>query len=318
MVVLVLYAKKDCQKVRSTPGARAKCPACGNDVIAKCGSIKVWHWSHISADCDPWSEPETEWHLGWKEEFPEECREVVIGPHRADVCTSSGIVIEFQHSPISSSEITEREQFYGERMIWVVDASRFKENLESNFRQPDTVKWINPRKSWFYSTRPLFFDLGDGYLMYVKDLLLGEYYSAKYAARVTLIPRDFFLSKYRDNKKPNNQDKSYSRKSLASEMDKIKREQEEAREKNERMKKKRQEEEEERKRQRDNYLKELAEKNEKTAKENGFSSYDLYLNHLRMKRQAESLAEMDRILNRKPVETDPIYKAIDEAWSYRS
>ena len=162
----MLYATKDDQKIRPQPGMRAKCPACGDDVIAKCGGVKVWHWSHLAADCDPWSEPETEWHLTWKERFPQECREVVIGNHRADVLTKSGIVIEFQHSSISTEEIEERESFYGERMMWVIDASPFSANVGPFIEGSDDglifdLEWRFRRKTWWSSRRPKFFCFGD-------------------------------------------------------------------------------------------------------------------------------------------------------------
>ena len=45
-------------------------------------------------------------------------------PHRADIVTASGGVVEIQHSPISVDVITEREEFYGERMAWIFDATQ--------------------------------------------------------------------------------------------------------------------------------------------------------------------------------------------------
>lgn len=100
------------------------CPGCDGEVRAKCGEIVSWHWAHINADCDPWSEPETEWHKQWKNHFPPEWQEVVLDLHRADVKTPKG-VIEFQNSPINPAEIKERESFYG-KMIWIVNALNFK------------------------------------------------------------------------------------------------------------------------------------------------------------------------------------------------
>lgn len=110
-------------RILAEPGLRAMCPVCGAPVIAKCGDILAWHWSHLTRDCDPWYEPESAWHREWKECFPTEWREVVIGNHRADLKTPKGVV-EFQASCISSTEIQERESFYG-RMIWVVKAEEF-------------------------------------------------------------------------------------------------------------------------------------------------------------------------------------------------
>ena len=66
----------------------------------------------------------TEWHLGWQRAVPPGRREVVMGPHRADLVTASGGVVEIQHSPISADVITEREEFYGDRMAWIFDATK--------------------------------------------------------------------------------------------------------------------------------------------------------------------------------------------------
>ncbi len=107
----------------ATPGAIATCPQCSEALRAKCGEIVTWHWAHIAGtDCDPWAEHETDWHLEWKRHCPQ--TEVVFARnacvHRADGVTQTGVVVEFQHSPISVSDIAEREAFYG-RMIWLFD-----------------------------------------------------------------------------------------------------------------------------------------------------------------------------------------------------
>ena len=102
----------------ASPGAGGTCPSCGAALVPKCGSIVSWHWAHKASDCDHWSEPESQWHIDWKQLFPKAWQEVSFGPHRADVGTRNGI-IEFQRSSISADEIAERERFYG-KMIWVV------------------------------------------------------------------------------------------------------------------------------------------------------------------------------------------------------
>jgi competence CoiA-like predicted nuclease len=103
----------------SYSGQRAICPNCGGTLIAKCGTIYIQHWQHWKErDCDPWQENETIWHRGWKARFPFEWQEVVIEKsgerHRADVRTDMNVVIEFQNSPISTSDIRIREEFYGD------------------------------------------------------------------------------------------------------------------------------------------------------------------------------------------------------------
>lgn len=149
-----------------TPGARSKCPACEGDVIAKCGRIVTWHWAHAVMDCDPWSEPETQWHVDWKERYPLECREVVIGKHRADV-HFQGRTVEFQNSPISRDEIREREQFYGKGLVWVVNGKRFEERFVIRSKRQTvhgdycTFRWKRAHSSWFGHSRELFIDFCD-------------------------------------------------------------------------------------------------------------------------------------------------------------
>ena len=120
----------DSARLEAEPGKSATCPDCGGEVIAKCGEHRVWHWSHIGRrDCDSWSESETPWHRGWKGHFPRECQEIICRSesgvsHRADVKTRSGLIVEFQRSPIAPNEQRKRESFYGDRLIWLVDGTR--------------------------------------------------------------------------------------------------------------------------------------------------------------------------------------------------
>src|SRR5262249_40527523 len=118
-------------------GLSAVCPVCGAPVIAKCGNIRIWHWAHRGRlACDPWWE-ETDWHRGWKGEFPEHWQEVIHRSesgekHIADVKTESGIVLEFQHSPLRPEERDAREDFY-RTMAWVVDGLRLKKDRTQFF-----------------------------------------------------------------------------------------------------------------------------------------------------------------------------------------
>lgn len=126
----------DEHKVKINPtysGQRATCPFCKGLLIGKCGDIYVWHWQHQQdRQCDPWQEHETDWHRNWKDNFPDNWQEVImevgLEKHIADVRTSKGIVIELQNSPISTSTIKIRENFY-KNMIWIVNAEPFKDSF---------------------------------------------------------------------------------------------------------------------------------------------------------------------------------------------
>jgi hypothetical protein len=154
------YALFSGEKTEAFPGARGTCPGCGGETIAKCGALKIWHWAHVGDDCDPWHEPESAWHLGWKNEAPSAQCEVVIGQHRADIVGKDGTVVELQHSAIPPADIAARERFYG-RMIWLFDAAPFAENVSLRIRGSyTTFRWRWPRKTHGEITRPLFWDFG--------------------------------------------------------------------------------------------------------------------------------------------------------------
>jgi hypothetical protein len=156
-------------RVEAEPGAKGTCPSCRSPVIAKCGELVVWHWAHKSKDCDPWAESESRWHSFWKRLAYPDCREVTIGPHRADI-KSGDRVIELQHSSISSTEIRKREEFYG-NMVWIVDGSVFLKNFSIRPKEGYvTFRWKHPHKGWFAATKPIYIDFGSGCLLEVKKL----------------------------------------------------------------------------------------------------------------------------------------------------
>jgi competence protein CoiA len=173
----MMYAlDDDDRRIEATPGAAARCPICERQCIPKCGHIVIWHWAHIAReDCDLWSEPDTEWHRNWQSVLPEECREIVIGCHRADLVTPTGTIIELQHSSISPDEIAEREDFYGERLVWLFDAAdAYADDRLSIRRRPGqqyvTFRWKHPRKSVACCARPVLLDLGDGRVLRVRRM----------------------------------------------------------------------------------------------------------------------------------------------------
>lgn len=165
----MLYANNDDVKTKATPGKRARCPVCGDDVIAKCGAINAWHWAHASReDCDPWFGGESAWHLGWKDLVKAKWTEVVMPPHRADIVGINNTVIELQHSSISLPEMVEREIFYGKRLAWLFDMERFVDKPDPAllfYHRPNytAFAWKHGHSSQAFSQCPIFWDLGNGY-----------------------------------------------------------------------------------------------------------------------------------------------------------
>ena len=178
----MIYAiGNDSKRKKATPAGVGTCPHCSSVMVPKCGDINIWHWAHKSTKgCDAWRESETDWHRQWKSIVPSERAEVTISNfgqrHRADIITSKGVVVELQHSAISTADIAEREAFYGD-MIWVFDISdclqkrwignyggvdyfdnRFQLHNKGNYY---TFRWKHPRKHIAYTTKPTFLDFGD-------------------------------------------------------------------------------------------------------------------------------------------------------------
>ncbi|MCK5875368.1 MAG: hypothetical protein KAG82_11800 [Alcanivoracaceae bacterium] len=175
------YAIVSNEKIEATKGAKGVCPSCGSELVAKCGKVKVNHWSHKgSRNCDSWWENETEWHRSWKDNFSKEWQEVVHfdesgEKHIADVKTPSAWVLEFQHSVISPEERQTRNSFYG-HIVWVVDGTRrttdkkqFQKILEDGVRIRSKIPIIRTNfpddcrllKEWHGSSL-VFFDFGKG------------------------------------------------------------------------------------------------------------------------------------------------------------
>jgi len=120
------------------------CPCCGARLVLKQGPLRDWHFAHESdAECDAFTESKmSEWHIKHQEQFPEQCREVRLEldgvVHIADIMID-GLIIEFQHSPMSNETFEERSRFYSKfgRLLWVFDCR--KQWTESN------IVWIEKK-----------------------------------------------------------------------------------------------------------------------------------------------------------------------------
>jgi hypothetical protein len=162
--MLLALADDGTRRVQPSPNSRARCPSCLGAVLSKCGNVVCWHWAHEAVDdCDEWAKGETAWHRDWKERFPEEWREVVVGCHRADIRTPDGMTVEFQASPISDTDIQARERHYG-RVIWVFDASEAFAMGRLTIDADGDMQWESPKKSWLVPARRPYLDVGDGWL----------------------------------------------------------------------------------------------------------------------------------------------------------
>lgn len=223
----MIWAIKDSKRIKSSPKLKASCPICGEEVLAKCGSIKIWHWAHKSNfECDKWGEHETEWHINWKNEFPREQQEIIIKKCISDYCNNKKynhnhideynhgdcvdcefikhiadiktkyLVIELQNSIISPEEIIEKELFYG-NMIWVLNGDKFGNGLCLRRKgEIFTFRWKHPPKSWWNATKPLFIDFCDGKTMFE---LKKVYNSIPCGGWGRLLSKQEFLKRFKDD-----------------------------------------------------------------------------------------------------------------------
>ncbi len=172
------YAVVNRERKTAFAGGRGLCQVCNGETIAKCGQFMRHHWAHKALrNCDHWWENESDWHRDWKNQFPENWQEVICydrvngEKHVADIKTAHSIVVEFQHSLLTSDEMRSREQFYVE-MVWVVDGLRnlqdeinFRLGMKEKFFENVWVfEWWGRGKlfeRWCNATKPVFLDFRD-------------------------------------------------------------------------------------------------------------------------------------------------------------
>jgi competence CoiA-like predicted nuclease len=144
-------------------GLKGTCQFCGDIMVPKCGDSRIEHWAHKKKNCDDWQlGKETAWHINWKKtiglQFAE--KRITIGAeyHIADILIEGkadqyDLLIEFQNSPISQSEIRDRETFYGEGLIWVINGRELgnKIAIDRFFLKSDIRKWIyDPEFDYYF------------------------------------------------------------------------------------------------------------------------------------------------------------------------
>lgn len=186
--IIMKFALVEGRRVEAQRKLSGECPSCGSAMVAKCGERRVRHWAHHGTrQCDPWWENETEWHRGWKNNFPIDWQEVIHRAengerHIADVKTTHGRVIEFQHSYLDPKERRDREGFYGS-IVWVVNGLRRARDKPNFYKCLDEGRIIGLRPltysvpnrcglllEWSESNVGVYFDFGTA----KEDMLFGN------------------------------------------------------------------------------------------------------------------------------------------------
>ena len=128
MKMLSAYKKDTKDLIFAIKNIKGICPDCGEEMIPKCGSIIPPYWSHKKAtNCDSkYSDGMSQWHINWQNTIlnptPGINVEVYIDNlyrKRADLVCESGLIVEFQKSPMPLEERKLREKNY-KNMIWVI------------------------------------------------------------------------------------------------------------------------------------------------------------------------------------------------------
>ena len=149
--------KHNQERMHPHPKGKGSCPVCSEEVIAKCGSVNVWHWAHkTSTDC-PGAKLETYWHRQMKEKFPEDQREAIVRNHLGTVIADAydketNTMYEFDFkNQLTTEEINKKNDIYrasGYKVIWVFHVD------DSITDRIGSTK--NPRVRWFkYGLRRL-------------------------------------------------------------------------------------------------------------------------------------------------------------------
>lgn len=165
----MMYAHDtDGARVFARPDTEARCPQCAAEVVPKCGELTAWHWAHhprLGGDCDPWAEVPGLWHFDWQKHAAPEFREVVVGEHLAPLRSPGGLIVELREGSLSPAEIREREDYYGDKLIWLWSARDAWRSQRFAVKPPRpdgyvTFRWKQPRKVIAPCRRPVYLDLG--------------------------------------------------------------------------------------------------------------------------------------------------------------
>lgn len=199
----MLLAKRYDKVIEAYPNGSALCPHCDGIVISKCGEVKIWHWAH-KVECPYHTEPETQWHLQWKEQA-HQCGydvEVRNNDHILDAFNpSTKTAIEFQHSPILLNELRQRcidATASGFLINWLFDYTNNYRKVDWNppfINQKKTARYIKIK----YYNRKYDSILQNGYPIYGKIFLdfssniLQEIYQVLWLKRgySSLVPVNF-------------------------------------------------------------------------------------------------------------------------------
>ena len=168
----MLYALVNGIKELPKKGLIGICPVCEEQLIPKCGTINIHHWSHKKdSECEYRNDNDMcQWHKYWQNLFDKENQEVIIkknGKRKMADVYINGMTIEFQHSYISNDEIKKRENHY-DNLIWIFDFTDNNLNVKKNIYDDCSILILDMK----YNMR-LYYDNNKKFRNIPKDKLLN-------------------------------------------------------------------------------------------------------------------------------------------------
>jgi Competence protein CoiA-like family len=150
-------------------------------MLARTGSVRIWHWAHVERNPHCEAARETEWHLAWKVLGLDGTQEVKVGNRRADVLAPGGYAVEFQASALPGEEVRAREDDWATQggIAWLFRADQARIEVGGLYL-PEWLHLLKPenqatiRITWPRAPErvraaraPSFLDIGNGELLFV-------------------------------------------------------------------------------------------------------------------------------------------------------
>jgi competence protein CoiA len=217
------FAMNDQEELcEASPKTNLKCPNCKKDVFSKCGDIRIWHWSHhVNQSCEFSKIRDSRWRYEWITKTSKEKAEKLINGKIADVLGNNDAKVIFIDHKIDTNEISEKENAFKDKIIWVIKSDDFKylkfysnDHRYDQQREHYSFSWKRPRSEWITINRSashIFFDVGNekyfysnsfdkkprniitNRLLYVKELKGDEY---EFSGRAVEVKEEFFIDRY--------------------------------------------------------------------------------------------------------------------------
>jgi hypothetical protein len=173
-------------------------------MLARTGTVMIWHWAHIKDNPHCKAARESEWHIAWKDRGIDDTQEITVGRRRADILAPGGFAVDFQSSALDSIKVWAREADWAVQggLVWVFRADEAfmagrittsnslagYENYLSNPERRETlnITWSHAPERVRSAEAPAFLDIGLGELLFIGGWRHGSSPLTGYGWRVPI------------------------------------------------------------------------------------------------------------------------------------